>query len=432
MSFAQPWALLLAAGVAAAVIALHFIARHRPQPVPCPTARFVPARAVRAPPRSARPSDLLLLALRVLAVLLAGAAFARPSLHPELRPLARVVVLDLSASAGASATGRDSAARYLRGGDLLVVFDSGARLVRGEARDSLSALDHSDVPGSLSAALVAATRAASVLRGRADSVELVLISPLAAEEWDAATGRIRALWRGRARLVRTGLAEPARRGGRVDVSAGADDPVRVAAALMGDAPAAADVRIVRGRADAADSTWARAPGHVLVRWPVIVPDGWPRLARADTVGAVVAGDAVLVASFAREAMPPGGEGRVVARWVDGAPAAVERVYGEGCMRDVAIDFPATGDLALGEGARGLVRALSAPCGGGRALAPPSDSLLAILRGDAADGGARALAPPEEDGTATAWLLMGTALLLLGELLLRRTPLIAGAEQEGAT
>jgi hypothetical protein len=127
LTFAQPWALLAAVGAAGIIVALHFIARRRPRAMAFPTARFVPARSVRASSRSARPADIPLLLLRVLAVLLLGAAFARPELQPERRPVARVVALDLSASIRSVSAARDSAARYLRAGDLLVVFDSAAR-----------------------------------------------------------------------------------------------------------------------------------------------------------------------------------------------------------------------------------------------------------------------------------------------------------------
>jgi hypothetical protein len=425
VTFVHPWALLAAAGAALVVMALHFIARRRPRAVPFPTARFVPARSVRAPSRSTRPTDLPLLLLRVLALLLAGAAFALPALEAERRPLARVVALDLSASGRSASAARDSAASYLRSGDLLVVFDSAARPIARDARDSLAELGASRAPGSLSAALAAATRAASTLSERADSVELVLVSPLAAEEWDAATGAIRSLWRGGVHLVATERAadSSARVGPRPSVEESSeleDDPVRVAAALMHDSTARAGVRIVRGAPGAADSAWAREAGHVLVHWPATAPDDWPRRESPDTVGAVVAGGAVLVADFARTVAPPAGGGLVVARWLDGAPAATETTLGEGCLRDVAVSFPVRGDLALRESARRFISALAAPCGGARDLAPLGESRRAVLGGGEQRHHSRALTPGERsESRVTPWLLSAAALLLLVELLLRR-------------
>jgi len=441
VTFAHPWALLAAAGAAALVIALHFIARRRPPTVPFPTARFIPVRSVRAPSRSTRPADLPLLLLRVLALLLLGAAFARPTLDGERRSLARVVALDVSASGSSAREARDSAARYLRAGDLLVVFDSAARLITGDARDSLAVLDTTAMEatharGSLSAALVAAARTASALGAHADSVELVLVSPLADEEWDAATGAIRSLWPGGARLVRT---ERTRDSSPVGIEATSakpastldDDPVLVVVETLHDSSARAGARIVRGTPSAADSGWAGGAGRVLVHWPVAAPETWPRRERADTIGAVVAGGAVLVADFARTVAPPGG-GRVVARWMDGAPAAVERPLGEGCVREVAIDLPSRGDLALSESARRLVRAMSAPCGGARDLDSLAEARLALLRGG--DGGTGGGRPPVRSGEREAgrempWLLAAAALLLLLELPLRRAS--AAGEVEGS-
>jgi hypothetical protein len=206
--------------------------------------------------------------------------------------------------------------------------------------------------------------------------------------------------------------------------------VVVAAALMGASAAAADVRIERSVMEAEDSVWAAQPGHVLVHWPATAPGDWPRRDRIDSVGAVIAGSAVLVGDFERLVTPPAREGRAVARWMDGVSAATERVIGEGCVREVAVPFPSRGDLALGESARRFVAALSVPCGGARDLAPLDAAKLALLRGDESQKGARTLvAPEEEGGKATTWLLLGAALLLLIELPLRRSR--AGAEQEGA-
>ncbi len=440
VTFLQPWALVAAGIAAAGVVALHFIARRRPNVVLLPTARFVPEQSVRAPSRSTRPADLLLLSLRVLAVLLLGAAFAHPVLEAARRPLARVVALDLSGSAAATSGARDSARLYLREGDQLVLFDSAARLVAGDPRDSLEALAVSKARGSLSAALVGATRAAAILEGRADSVELVVISPFAAEEWDAATRAIRALWPGRARLV----AVPAADDSATVVAANAplevvgsavgdDDPVRVAVALAGGSSERARVRIVRGSPSRADSAWAGDSGHVLVEWPASPPVEWPRRDVTDTVGAVAAGSAVLVADFPRSyALPAvGTESHVIARWLDGSPAASEEPMADGCVRRVAVPFPERGDLALRESARRFVYALSVPCGGARDLAPPGEAELAALRGGGTGGNARLLARGDADASrVTPWLLGAAALLLVVELLVRR--LTSGQSRERAT
>jgi hypothetical protein len=435
LTFAQPWALLAAVGAAGIIVALHFIARRRPRTMAFPTARFVPARSVRASSRSARPADIPLLLLRVLAVLLLGAAFARPELQPERRPVARVVALDLSASIRSVSAARDSAARYLRAGDLLVVFDSAARLITGDPRDSLDALVGSRAVGSLSAALAASTRGAAALRDRADSVELVLVSPFAAEEWDGATRAIRKLWPGRARLVVTATASDSTARGSasnsgarpvVEGSGLDDDPLSAVAALMHDTVSRVPVRIVRGAPSAADSAWAGEAGHVLVHWPASVPAAWPKREVVDTSGAVVAGSAVLIADFPRSVDPPRGDARVVARWLDGAPAATESALRDGCVRSVAIRFPERGDLALGESARRLLRALSVPCGGARDLAPPGEARLAALRGESHGDAARFMARGDGmENRATPWLLGAAALMLLLELLVRR----AGGDRE---
>ena len=138
----------------------------------------------------------------------------------------------------------------------------------------------------------------------------------------------------------------------------------------------------------------------------------------DTVGAVVAGSAVVVAPFARDALLP--RGRVVARWVDGEPAAIERPLGGGCVREIAIAVPGIGDLALRESLRRLLAALAEPCGGVRRLTALSDSAMAVLRGGSALLATRSL--PEErtgGGRLATGLLAGAAILVLAEPLARR-------------
>ena len=419
MTFLAPWVLVAAAGAAALVTALHLLARARPRGATLPTARFVPDSAASATVRAPRARDLPLLALRVAALLLAGAAFARPVPRPARRAAARVVAVDLSRSVADAGAARDSALAHLRAGDALVVFDRVARAVGGAARDSIRALPAGAGPGSLSAALAAAARAAGALPTSADSVDLVLVSAFAREEWDDATAAVRAAWTGRVRLVRVAAAG-APPDGSVSLAGAAEDPLRATVALLGARGGGAEARIVRDAPTVGDSAWARASGHVLVRWPVDPAAAFGARAHPDTVGAVLAGDAVLVALLPRMATAPrAARARAVAWWVDGEPAATERPAGDGCVRDVAIALPARGDLVLGEGARRLVRALTTPCGGARSLAPLSDSALAVLRDTGGDGPPPRAPDPAPAGPLAAWLLGAAALALLAEMLVRR-------------
>jgi len=88
---------------------------------------------------------------------------------------------------------------------------------------------------------------------------------------------------------------------------------------------------------------------------------------ADTQGGVVAGGHIVVSTFTRALGVR--QGRVIARWVDGEPAASERALGRGCMREVAIPVDDAGDLALRESFRGVAESLLDPCGGARDFAP---------------------------------------------------------------
>ena len=76
MTFLAPLFLAAAAGIAALVVAIHFISTREPATVPLPTARFAPNRPVRARSRAFKPSDLLLLFCRAGLVLCAGAGLA--------------------------------------------------------------------------------------------------------------------------------------------------------------------------------------------------------------------------------------------------------------------------------------------------------------------------------------------------------------------
>jgi hypothetical protein len=436
VTFLSPWALWAAGAVSAAVIALHILASKNPRVTPLPTTRFVPDVPLRATARAMRLSDVLLMLVRVAAVMLVGVAVARPELTRGRRAVGRVVLVDASRALGSRSEVADSAARILARGDVLIAFDSGARAIRGGSASALRAAladSNTKAPhGSLSTALVAAMRASSSLRADADSVEIVLVSPLAAEEWDAATAAIRAVWPGRVRLVRVAAAKPiVAAATRIEVvNASLDDPVRATASLRAGVVTSAArsaenpvARIDRGSPVASDTEWARDRAHTLVRWPATFDStGWHTRARADTTGALLVGEgdaaAVVVSPFARRVDPA--EGRIIARWADGAAAATERTLGAGCVRDVAIPIASAGDLALRESTRRLVAALSSPCGGVVRYASASDSALVQLRGAGPLVATRALerrtAPP---GHLATWLLATALALLLIEPLLRR-------------
>jgi hypothetical protein len=431
MTFLAPWALWAAGALSAAVIALHILASKNPRVTPLPTARFIPDVPLRATARALRLSDVALMILRVAAVMLVGVAFARPELTGARRAVGRVVMVDRSRVADRKAA-EDSSSAYFRKGDALFIFDSAAYQI-GVDRHGLSSVGGERIGaehprGSLSAGLAAAMRAASSLRGDADSVEIVLISPFAAEEFDAATSSIRAAWPGRLRVVRTsspGADVPGRT--FTDVrGASPGDPLQAVAALSARSDTGRikidSVRIDRGNLASVDTTWTRY-GLMLIRWPASLDSSGYRVReRTDTTGAVVAGEGqqrvVVVAPFGRAVDPP--PGRVVARWADGAPAATERKMMNGCVRDVAIPLPRAGDLALRESMRRFVAALSEPCRGLADFTPASDSALAQLRGNGPLVATRALETHSaSSGKLATWLLVAALALLLVEPLLRR-------------
>lgn len=378
MTFLAPGFLYAAMVAAAATVAMHFIASRDARAVLLPTARFVPESSVQARVRSRRLSDPWLLALRVLLLLLAGAALARPVRTPRRERIARVIVADRSGAVRNGDEVRDSVRALYRAGDAIVSFDSVAS--RTPSPDSLRS-SAGDVTGSLSAALVQAHAAASRIREGADSIELVVISPLLPGETDRATARIRATWPGRARVV---LVAP-------------------------------------------DSSRASPPA--LVTWNAAVrPPRTIARPRIDTIGAVVAGGDVLVAPFARRWVYPADSLRgatVVARWVDGDPAAVESRAGTpatvSCVRSVAIPVDSTGDLVLRPDFTRLRRRLLGPCGTAAVTIDPSSPALAQL---IAGSGALARAdlfpePPSVPSSLAPWLLGAAIVLAVAELALRR-------------
>ena len=412
MTFLAPWAMAIAGLAAAGVVALHLVARQRPAAYQLPTARFIPDQRTLVSRVATRPRGLLLLALRVLLLLFAGAAFARPVRSPTRGTVARIVLLDRSRSV-ANAADAVARARALSKGSAIttvIAFDTTATVLTGDAWDSLAAAGRSERPGSLTAALVAARRVSASLAQRADSIQLHLLSPLAADEFDDATDLARSAWPGFVHVDRVALRPDSSGGWRLDRPLAESDQLGPAMASVRSASGARVTRLVRGAPDGSDSAFARAGGTV-VQWDTAAA---PRLA-AD---GLAVGDDVIVATLGRIVL--GQTGRVVARWADGTRAAVEQTVGEGCMREVGIMLPAAGDIALHPPFQRMARALLAPCGVATTEVVADSSLMARLAGTGS-GAAPASAfriGADQPTPLARWLLAAAIACAIAEMILR--------------
>lgn len=397
MTLLAPWVFALGAALGLVVVALHFLTTRRPPARVLPTARFVPVAEARAVSRASRPSDVLLLVLRVLAVLLVSAAFARPVLDAPGPAVRSVVLVDVSRAVADTAVAMDSARAWLTEGGAVVPFGGAS------ARASLSA-----------ALVVGQREAARVARG-ADSVRMVVVAPFTQAHFDAATQSLRDQWPGALTLVRV----PTRMDSAVRavpqlVTSLADDPLAPALGALPVRRGGQAVRIVRARASAADSSWARDAGAVLMEWPLSSGE-----VRADGVVVTGATPTTLVAPLARLPLPPGA--LVRARWRDGTPAVSEGTLGAGCIRHVGVGVPMAGDLTLRDPFMRFLTRMVAPCGAetGAVLA---DSALAAFADESRGASVAAsflVRATSRETQLAAWLLAAALGLLLGEWALRR-------------
>lgn len=415
MTFLAPAFFYASLLVVAATVALHFIVTRQPRAGVLPTARFVPDMPATATARATRPSDFLLLLLRVLLVLAMGAGLAKPVLKPSRGQSARVILADVSRSLTDIAALRDSVRSVHRDGDIVIAFDSSARIL-GDL-DSLDAIAPSRARGRLSAGLIASMRAASLLRERADSLELVVVSPLAADVIDAATDSIRGLWAGRARIVSAGRtgAEPTSSEVRgVSLRGAIDDPLAVAVSRVNPE---ARVTILRDGSIPADS-------GTMISWPASArPIGSVARSVVDTIGGVTTGANLVVSAFERRWMfSPDSirDAEVIARWTDGEPAAVEWSTSSGCTRSVLVPVTSAGDLVIRADFTKLVTALAGLCAWQAPFIRADAGAIAMLQGL---GGLASRNVFQSRGATHSWLapwLLGTALALaIAEIFLRR-------------
>lgn len=389
MTFLAPGFLVATLVAALVTVALHFIAWRRPDDLLLPTARFVPDRSSRRSARAARPSDLPLLLLRLAVLGLLGVALAKPVLTPRRAGVARVVAIDRSGTVADLAAARDSALAFTNGADAteIIVFDTAARV---QSPAELSATDTLRTPGrsSLSVALVTLLRRAELLRARHERVELAIVSPFTAELFDAATLPLRDLWPDSIRTIRVAAASAPTDMGAVTIRAADDDPVAAGVRLAvahGLVDRAAQARLVRGAPTRADSAWVREGERVLLHWPDssgIAAGREIRAAAADTSGreeavrGILVGDRAVVGHFRALALDD--TGAVVARWLDGTPAARQVPLGRGCVRHVGFDVPREGDLTLSPAFRRAAAALLDRCVGPATTTPVPDTQLARL------------------------------------------------------
>lgn len=429
MSFLAPWMMVVGVAAALGVFGLHLLTTRRPPAVMLPTARFVPESDVRAVARASRPTDVLLLVLRALAVLAIGAAFARPVLDAPGAQVRTVVALEWTAAVEDIEGARQRAKAYRSRGNALVVFDTAARELPLEALDTLSAPSPLLRRAALSPMFVRARDAGMRIARGADSVRLVLLTGVSADGLDAATPSWRAAWPGRVEVVRLAVQADTLTAPTLDVSGLLPgDPLEPSLAALRAARGAHGVRLARAAATAADSAWVReVPAAVLVLWPATAASADVAREgsidpRADTVvsAGVVAldgGEAIsLVAPLMRRTVP---EGRVVARWRDGTPAVTERVYGTGCVRSVGVGVPIAGDLTLRPPFARFLEAMLAPCGGARRAALADSALSWLLaEGPLVDAPRLAAAAPTSS-PLTKWLLLLAVLLLAVEQVVRR-------------
>lgn len=472
LQFARP--ALLAAGILAALVPLllHLIARRPPERTALPTARFLAPDARTAIRLRRRPTDLLLLALRVLLLALLGAAAAGPAWLPRQRGTAELVLLDRSAAmdgrAWAAAVGEARRALLGPGGTArgaLVLFDSAAAPVapRGLTAalfDSLAAAGPGRAAPDYAAALRAVPPAARGLGG-ADSVRVTLLSALRWDGWRPGLSAVRrAAWPGAIHMPElpsavvspsADTAGPSAVSRRAAVVAAPGRGGYVAAALgatgwtVASAADSAAVYFLLGPADGTAASRVRAAAG---SGATVVVSGMLPTALADMLpwapsdsdesdgdadaagGALVLDDGTRLDGAARRfAGRPTPGARLLAAWDDGRPAIAASRVGGGCVVYVATELEA-GSLPLGAAFPRVVDRLARGCAdaepGAGGAAPLDAGARATLRGGGGEAVAVASLGAAGGGIPLArWVLAAALLVALVETWLaygrRRSP-----------
>jgi hypothetical protein len=137
----------------------------------------------------------------------------------------------------------------------------------------------------------------------------------------------------------------------------------------------------------------------------------------------MADDAVVVSTFDRQWSYPQDSLRgaeVIARWVDGEPAAVEKPDGNGCVRSVAIPVTPVGDFVIRHDFVRLVASLARPCAQITSLIPADPAVVAKLEGKGGLAPRSAFEPLTDAHSDLApWLFALAIAAAIGELFVRR-------------
>jgi hypothetical protein len=111
---------------------------------------------------------------------------------------------------------------------------------------------------------------------------------------------------------------------------------------------------------------------------------------------------------------------VIARWVDGEAAAVEKPDGIGCTRSVAVPVSPVGDLVIRKDFVRFVASLSGPCSRTTSLIPADPGVLAVLEGKGGLAPRAAFQPLTDTRSDLApWLFALAIAAAIAELLVRR-------------
>ncbi len=400
MSVALPW-VLAASGLAVLVIGvLHLLSVRRPPELILPTARFVPDREVRAVSRTAQPSDVLLLVLRVAALLSAGVAGAGLSCATGTASSAILVVRDVGVDGDSASLTR--AVQGARDGGREVVV---ASVPYAQWTRPINAAEAAAVFP------IALRTAHQMLIGDAAvrAVDLHVFTTRAPNESDIAWRAWRSTWPGRV-TVHTRAAS--------DTTSLTTDSARGKRTVwLTRAQGAVDDAIVDGFKAAGivvtgDSLHAPADAAHVV---------WPRAEFTPSRrAALVAAGAVLPGQWSRADTPLRTDSaRAIAWWSDGSVAASERRTTAGCTRDVAIAVDNASDAVLSAEARELFRALAAPCVTASAPTPLSALTRTIVNGQLPATRAALALDDADRRSPTTWWTVGLLSLAIALLLLER-------------